>query len=501
MNIALSQSSTMTPEHFDVIIVGSGLSGIDAAYHVQASCRDKSFVILENRDAMGGTWDLFRYPGIRSDSDMFTFGYPFRPWESNAAIADGESIRTYIRETAEAYGIDRKIRFRHRVKSASWSSADSRWTIEVERGAEREAVRFTCHFLFGCTGYYNYENGYAPEFPGAEKFAGRIVHPQQWPQTLDYAGKRVVVIGSGATAVTIVPVVAEKAAHVTMLQRSPTYIVALPSQDALSRMLRRRLPTRIAYAIARWYHVLFGIYFFNLCRRKPEAVKKWIINQASLRLGADYDVKTHFTPSYNPWRQRMCLAPDADFFRVIKAGKADIVTDRIATFTESGIRLESGQELAADIIITATGLNVLFLGGIQVVVDGKPAKFSETTSFKGVMFSNIPNLFYVFGYINASWTLRSDLTCAYAARLINYMDRRGYVACAPRLRDFSVKPEPLFDLSSGYVLRAMDQLPRQGSKKPWKLYDNYVRDLLSLRFGSVDDGALEFARQGATAKA
>jgi monooxygenase len=501
MNIALSQSSTMTPEHFDVIIVGSGLSGIDAAYHVQASCRDKSFVILENRDAMGGTWDLFRYPGIRSDSDMFTFGYPFRPWESNAAIADGESIRTYIRETAEAYGIDRKIRFRHRVKSASWSSADSRWTIEVERGAEREAVRFTCHFLFGCTGYYNYENGYAPEFPGAEKFAGRIVHPQHWPQTLDYAGKRVVVIGSGATAVTIVPVVAENAAHVTMLQRSPSYIVAQPSQNALARMLRRRLPTRIAYVIARWFYVLFGIYFFSLCRRKPEAVKKWIISQASLQLGADYDVKTHFTPSYDPWRQRLCLAPDADFFRVIKAGKADIVTDRIATFTESGIRLESGRELAADIIITATGLNLLLLGGIQVAVDGKPVKFSETTNFKGLMFSNVPNLFAVFGYTNASWTLKSDLTCAYAARLINHMDRRGYVACTPRLRDLSVNPEPLIDFSSGYVLRAMDQLPRQGSKKPWKLYQNYVRDLLSLRFGSVDDGALEFARRGATAKA
>jgi monooxygenase len=501
MNIALSQRTTMTPEYFDVIIIGSGLSGIDAAYHLQASCRDKSFVILESRDAMGGTWDLFRYPGIRSDSDMFTFGYPFRPWESNAAIADGESIRTYIRETAEAYGIDRKIRFRHRVKSASWSSADSRWTIEVERGAEREAIHLTCQFLFGCTGYYDYENGYAPEFPGAEKFAGRIVHPQHWPQTLDYAGKRVVVIGSGATAVTIIPVVAEKAAHVTMLQRSPTYIVARPSRDALASMLRRRLPTRIAYAIARWYYVLFGIYFFNLCRRKPEAVKKWIISQAILQLGADYDVKTHFTPSYNPWRQRLCLAPDADFFRAVKAGKADVITDRIATFTESGIRLESGRELAADIIITATGLKLLLLGGIQIAVDGKPVKFSETTNFKGVMFSDVPNLFAVFGYTNASWTLKADLISAYAARLINYMDRRGYAACTPRLRDPSVTPEPLIDFSSGYVLRAVEQLPHQGSKKPWKLYQNYVRDLLSLRFGSVDDGALEFARQGASTEA
>jgi monooxygenase len=490
----------MTPEHFDVIVVGAGLSGIDAAYHLRTSCRDKSFVILESRDAIGGTWDLFRYPGIRSDSDMFTFGYPFRPWESNAAIADGESIRAYIRETAEAYGITRKIRFRHRVKSASWSSAGALWTIEVERGAEREPVRCTCNFLFGCTGYYDYANGYAPEFPGAEKFAGHIVHPQRWPQTLDYAGKRVVVIGSGATAVTIIPVLADKAVHVTMLQRSPTYVLSRPSQDTLARMLRHLLPTKTAHAVARWYWVLFGIYFFNLSRRKPEAVKKWIINQVSAQLGADYDVKTHFTPSYNPWRQRLCFAPDADFFRAIKAGKADIVTDRIATFTESGIRLQSGRELAADIVITATGLNLLLLGGIQIAVDGKPVKFSERMNFKGVMFSNVPNLFVAFGYTNASWTLKCDLTCAWVARLINHMDRRGYVACTPRPHDPSVRPEPLIDFSSGYVQRAIDQLPHQGSKKPWRLNQNYVRDFLSLRFGSVDDGALEFARRGAIAK-
>ena len=491
----------MTPEHFDIVIVGSGLSGIDAAYHLQTSCPGKSYVILESRDAIGGTWDLFRYPGIRSDSDMFTFGYPFRPWESNAAIADGESIRTYIRETAEAYGIDRKIRFRHRVKNASWSSADALWTIDVERGAELEPLRFTCNFLFGCTGYYDYANGYAPEFPGIEKFAGRVVHPQQWPDALDCTGKRVVVIGSGATAVTIIPVIAEKAARVTMLQRSPTYIVSRPSEDALAKALRRRLPTRIAYSIARWYYVLFGIYFFNLSRRKPDAVKQWIIGQARAQLGADYDVKTHFTPTYNPWDQRLCLAPDADFFRAIKAGKADVVTDRIATFTETGIRLQSGGELTADIVVTATGLKMQLLGGMQVLVDGKPVKFSETTNFKGVMFSDVPNLFAAFGYTNASWTLKCDLTCAYVARLINYMDRRGYVAGTPRLQDPSVKPEPLIDFSSGYIQRAIDQFPRQGSKKPWKLYQNYVRDLLSLRFGSVDDGALEFERRREGVKA
>ena len=493
-------AETVTPEHFDVIVIGAGLSGIDAAYHLQTSCPAKSFIILESRDAIGGTWDLFRYPGIRSDSDMFTFGYPFKPWQTNVAIADGASIRTYIRETAEACGIRGKIRFGHRVKRASWSTKDALWTLEAERGDEREAVRFTCRFLFGCTGYYDYANGHAPAFPGAETFAGPIVHPQHWPQDLEYAGKRIVVIGSGATAVTIVPELARKAVHVTMLQRSPTYIVAQPSKNALAGKLRRFLPARTAYAVARWYYVLFGICFFALCRRRPDAVKKWIIGKASRRLGAGYDVKTHFTPDYDPWRQRLCLAPDGDFFRAIKRGKAEVVTGRIATFTQSGVRLESGQELAADIIITATGLKLLLLGGIEVAVDGKPVTFSETMNFKGVMFSNVPNLFAVFGYTNASWTLKADLTCAWAARLINHMDRRGHVACTPRLADPSVKPEPLIDFSSGYVQRAIDQLPRQGSKQPWKLHQNYVRDLLSLRFGRVADGALEFATGGTAAE-
>jgi len=482
-------------EPFDVIIVGSGLSGINAAYHLQVACRSKSFVILESRDAIGGTWDLFRYPGIRSDSDMFTFGYPFRPWQSNAAIADGESIRTYIRETAEAYGVDRKIRFRHRVKSASWSSADALWIIDAERGAEREPVRFTCNFLFGCTGYYDYAGGYTPEFAGTGNFKGRIVHPQQWPKDLDYKEKRVVVIGSGATAVTIVPVLAQTAAHVTMLQRSPTYIVSRPTEDAFAKKLRRYLPTGIAYSIARWYNVLFALYFYNLSRRKPDAVKQWIVDQARAQLGAEYDVNTHFTPRYNPWDQRLCFAPDADFFNAITSGKADVVTDQIATFTETGIRLQSGRELKADIVVTATGLKLQLLGGIQIAVDGKPIRFSDTMNFKGVMFSDVPNLFGTLGYTNASWTLKSDLTSAYAARLINYMDRHGYAACTPRQRDASVTPEPLIDFSSGYIQRAIDQLPRQGSKKPWRLYQNYVRDLISLRFGAVNDGALEFSRR------
>jgi cation diffusion facilitator CzcD-associated flavoprotein CzcO len=491
----------MADEHFNVIIIGGGLSCIAAGYHLQANCAGKSYVILEGRDAIGGTWDLFRYPGIRSDSDMYTFGYSFRPWLSNAAIADGESIRTYIRETAEAYGIDRKIRFRHRVKSASWSSADAVWTVEAERGPADEPVRFTCNFLFTCTGYYDYAGGYTPEFAGTETFHGRIVHPQKWPQDLDYAGKRVVVIGSGATAVTIVPVIAKTAAHVTMLQRSPTYIVSRPSEDALANWLRRHLPTKLASGIARWRYVLLGLYFYNLCRRKPDAVKHWIVGQVRQQLGAGYDVKTNFTPRYNPWDQRLCIVPDADLFRAIKAGNADIVTDQIETFIETGIRLQSGRELAADIIVTATGLKLQLLGGMQVAVDGKPVNFAETTNYKGVMFSDVPNLACAFGYTNASWTLKCDLTSAYACRLINYMDKHGYAQCTPRRHDPSIGQEPLIDFSSGYIRRSIDQFPRQGSKKPWRLYQNYLLDLLSLRFGSIDDGALEFSRRHEKIKA
>ena len=491
----------MADEHFDIIIIGGGLSGIDAGYHVQANCAGKSYVILEGRDAIGGTWDLFRYPGVRSDSDMYTFGYSFRPWLAKAAIADGESIRTYIRETAEAYGIDRKIRFRHRVERASWSSADALWTVEAERGVEKEPVRFTCNFLFTCTGYYDYAGGYTPEFAGTETFRGRIAHPQKWPADLDYAGTRVVVIGSGATAITIVPVMAETAAHVTMLQRSPTYIVSRPSEDALANWLRRHLPTKLAYGIARWRYVLLGLYFYNLCRRKPDAVKRWIVGQVRRQLGAGYDVETHFTPRYNPWDQRLCIVPNSDLFRAIKAGRVEIVTDQIETFTPTGIRLQSGRDLAADIIVTATGLKLQLLGGMQIVVDGKPVNFAETTNYKGVMFSDVPNLASAFGYTNASWTLKCDLTSAYISRLINYMDKNGYVQCTPRRRDPSIGREPLIDFTSGYIRRSIDQFPRQGSKQPWRLHQNYLLDLVSLRFGSVDDGALEFSLRGGAQKA
>jgi monooxygenase len=498
---AACKDSAMKSEHFDVIIVGGGLSGIDAAYHVQTYCPGKTYAILEGRDASGGTWDLFRYPGIRSDSDMYTFGYSFRPWIAKDAIADGQSILTYIRETAAAYGIDKKIRFRHKVKKISWSSEDALWTIEAERGDEREPLIFTCNFFFGCTGYYNYESGYAPEFPGAATFRGTIVHPQKWPQDLDYKDKRVVVIGSGATAVTIVPVMSKTAAHVTMLQRSPTYVVSRPAQDPFANWLRRYLPLKMAYGIARWRNVLFTLYFYNLCKRKPDAVKDWIIGQLSQQLGPDYDVKTNFTPRYNPWDQRLCLVPDADLFHAIKGGKAEVVTDHIDTFTETGIRLTSGRELPADIIVTATGLNLQLLGGIDVAVDGKPVTFSDTTNYKGVMFSDVPNLAVAMGYTNASWTLKCDLVSAYVGRLISYMDQHGYRQCTPRLRDPSVQAEPLIDFSSGYIQRSIDQFPRSGSKKPWKLNQNYVLDLMNLRYGALDDEALEFTRPRAEKKA
>jgi cation diffusion facilitator CzcD-associated flavoprotein CzcO len=485
----------MTPEHFDVILVGAGLSGIGAAYHLQTKCPGKSFLILEGRDAIGGTWDLFRYPGIRSDSDMFTFGYSFRPWRTGASIADGPSILNYIQETAQTYGIDRKIRFRHRVRRADWSSADARWTIEAEHGDRQEPVRFTCNFLFTCTGYYDYEAGYTPDLPGMERFRGRIVHPQQWPADFDYTGQRVVVIGSGATAVTLVPALAAAAAHVTMLQRSPTYVVALPSQDALANWLRRHLTAGLAFEAVRWRNILFTVYFYNLCKRKPARVKRKIVGWVRDHLGMDYDVERHFSPRYNPWDQRLCLVPDADLFGVIKAGRAEVVTDQIRTITENGIALQSGRELEADIIVTATGLQLKLLGGMEVYIDGRQADFAKTMNYKGAMFSNIPNMAAAIGYTNASWTLKCDLISNYICRILNYMDRHGYVQCVPRQSDPSIQEEPLIDFSSGYIQRSIELLPRQGSKKPWRLRQNYLLDLISLRWGSVGDRALEFSRQ------
>jgi cation diffusion facilitator CzcD-associated flavoprotein CzcO len=483
-------------EHFDVLIVGGGLSGIGAGYHLQHKCPAKSFVILEGRDCIGGTWDLFRYPGIRSDSDMFTMGYSFKPWNEPKAIADGTNILNYIRQTATENGIDRKIRFRHKVKRASWSTPQARWTVEAERTLSEgatEIVRFTCNFLFTCSGYYRYEEGYTPEFPGREDFDGLIVHPQKWPEHLDYANKRVVVIGSGATAVTLVPEMAKTASHVTMLQRSPTYVVSRPAQDQLAIKLRRNLGEKIAYHLIRWRNVLLGMYFFQLARRKPERMRKLILGGVQMALGPDFDVATHFNPRYNPWDQRLCLVPDGDLFSAIKENRASVVTKEIDRFTEHGIRLRDGSELEADIIVTATGLVLQLLGGMEVAVDGRAVDFAKTLGYKGMMYSDVPNLASAFGYTNASWTLKCDLTCDYVCRLINYMDRHGYKQCLPHNVDPTVTEVPWLDFSSGYVQRAIAQLPKQGSKRPWRLYQNYVLDILSLRLGRVDDGVMKYS--------
>jgi monooxygenase len=492
-SVSLPAEDAQSVEHLDVLIIGAGLSGVGAAYYLQARCPKKSFAILEGRNAIGGTWDLFRYPGVRSDSDMFTLGYQFRPWREAKAIADGPSILNYVRETAREYGIDRKIRYGHMVTRASWSSLQARWTVEAEIPGGK-AVEFTANFLYMCSGYYDYAEGYMPGWPGMERYSGRIVHPQQWPADLDYAGKRIVVIGSGATAVTLVPALAESAAHVTMLQRSPTYIVARPSEDFIANWLRRKVSAQLTYALVRWKKVLLQMYFYNLARRKPGKTKKGILHLAQKALGPEYDVEKHFSPRYNPWDQRLCLIPDADLFSAIRAGKASVVTDEITTFTEKGVRLQSGDELQADIIVTATGLKVKLLGGMQVVVDGAVICPSRAMTYKGMMYSEIPNLASAFGYTNASWTLKADLTAEYVCRLLNHMDARGYDYCTPRRRDPSIAEEPAINFTSGYIQRASDILPKQGSKKPWKLHQNYALDLLNLRFARVDDGTMEFTR-------
>ncbi len=480
-------------EHFDVLIVGAGLSGIGAGYHLRTECPNKTYAILEGRESSGGTWDLFRYPGIRSDSDMYTLGYSFRPWEDAKAIADGPSILSYIRETARDYGIDEKIRFRHRVKRASWSSADARWTVEAERGPSQETVRLTCNFLFLCSGYYNYTAGYTPEFAGTERFTGRIVHPQKWTEDVEYAGKRVAVIGSGATAVTLVPALAKTAAHVTMVQRSPSYVLSLPEQDPIANALRRFLPAKVAYGITRWKNVLLGMLIFGLSRHAPELVKKMIRGGVKSQLPPDYEVDTHFKPRYNPWDQRLCLVPDADLFKAIREGRASVVTDHIETFTEKGLRLQSGAELEADLIVTATGLDLLPLGGIDFAVDGRAVEVAKTMSYKGMMLSGVPNLAMALGYTNASWTLKCDLTCGFVCRLLNFMERRGHRQCTPQNLDPTVREAPFIDFSSGYVQRALHKLPKQGSKAPWKLHQNYALDILALRFGALEDGAMVFA--------
>ncbi|MGW0736386.1 flavin-containing monooxygenase [Streptomyces sp. NPDC002851] len=482
-------------EYVDVLIVGAGLSGIGAACHLRREARGKSFAILESRRSIGGTWDLFRYPGIRSDSDMYTLSYSFRPWTDNRAIVDGTSIRAYIQDTARAYGVDRAIRYGHRVVRADWSSERAHWRVTVAReteGGATEEVRIDCGFFFCCSGYYRYDEGYAPDFPGIENFRGRVVHPQDWPEDLDHAGRRIVVIGSGATAVTLVPALAETAEHVTMLQRSPSYVVPLPSREPLARPLHRLLPERAAGSTLRWRNALLQIATYQLSRRAPRAVRKGLRAAVRSQLPSGYDVDTHFRPSYDPWDQRLCVVPDGDLFRALRSRRADVVTDAIEGFTENGIRLASGAELAADVVVTATGLNLLAFGGLEMTVDGKPVEPRDTVAYKGMMLSGVPNFAFTLGYTNASWTLKADLVARYVCRLLRHMDRRGHRVCTPRAPRSARGLRPLIDLKSGYVQRGLDRLPKQGPTAPWRLYQNYARDVLLLRRGRVDDGGMRF---------
>ena len=481
-------------EHFDVVIVGAGLSGIGAAVHLRMQCPTKTFVLLEARETIGGTWDLFRYPGVRSDSDMHTLGYSFKPWLDAKSIADGPAILDYVKDAAREHQIDRHIRYRHRVTNASWSSEKAAWTIECERAGTGDTLTFTCNFMLMCAGYYSYRQGYTPEFPGRERFKGPVVHPQEWNEKLDYAGKRIVVIGSGATAMTLVPALAKTAGHVALLQRSPTYVVSRPDQDAIANFLRKVLPERWAYAITRWKNVGFQQRVYRKTRTDPEFVRKRLLDMVRKEL-PDFDIQTHFTPRYNPWDQRLCLIPNGDLYEALKSGRASMVTDQIDTFTEKGILLKSGRELEADILVSATGLNLAILGEARISVDGEPVDFSQAWSYKGLKYSGVPNLVATFGYINASWTLRADLTAEYACRLINHMDAKNARQVTPRLRpqDAGMAARPWIDgFSSGYVRRAMDRFPRQGDREPWVNPQNYRRDKEMIRRGEIEDGVLQF---------
>jgi cyclohexanone monooxygenase len=479
-------------ETFDVLIVGAGLSGIGAAVHLQCRCPAKTYAVLEARSVMGGTWDLFRFPGVRSDSDMYTLGYSFKPWPHANAIAQGEAIRRYITDTAREAGIDANIRFGHRVKSAAWSSESARWTIETLRSDLTE-VRFYCRFLYVCSGYYDYESAYRPVFHNEASFTGTMVHPQFWPQELDYAGKQVVVIGSGATAVTLIPEMAKSAAHVTMLQRSPSYVFNLPTVDVIAHTLRRWLPAPIAYGLIRMKNVLIGMLFFQLSRRRPEQAKNRLVRMVRNQLPANFDVARHFTPRYQPWDQRVCVVPDGDLFKSISSGAVSVVTDEIDAFTPDGIRLKGGAHLPADIVVVATGLKLCPLGGIDFAVDGVPVEIFKAMAYKGAMLSGLPNLAFTFGYTNASWTLKADLTAKYVCRLLRYLDAHGYASATPR-REPGQGAKPFLDFTSGYVVRALQMLPKQGVSHPWKVYQNYFLDALALRFGRIGDGVLQFAR-------
>lgn len=480
-------------EHIDVVVVGAGLSGIGAGYYLQERCPGRSYAILEGREAMGGTWDLFRYPGIRSDSDMHTLGYRFNPWPDPEAIADGPAILRYIKDTARRFGIDRKIRYQHRVVSADWSTTDKHWRLEVERGDTGHRQIITTNFLMMCSGYYDYDEGYTPEFRGCDSFKGTIVHPQKWPEDLDYAGKRIVVIGSGATAVTLVPSLAETAGHVTMLQRTPTYIVSRPKRDPIAAKLESVLPDGMARRATRWKNIVVGQIFYGACKQAPGPMRKLLMSGVRKELGDDCDVDKHFSPPYDPWDQRLCMVPDGDLFESIKAGRASMATDHIDRFVPEGLRLKSGETLEADIIITATGLKLQLFGGAGLRMDGEPIDLTKSLTYKAIMLSDVPNLALCFGYTNASWTLKIDLTQEYVCRLLNYMERHDKQVCVAKVDDPTVEAEDFMGLQSGYIQRASDSLPKIGSKAPWRLRQVYLLDRANLRLTKVDDGSMTFA--------
>ncbi len=483
----------MAVEYVDVLIVGAGISGIGSACHLQKKCPDKSFAILEGRQSLGGTWDLFRYPGIRSDSDMYTLGYNFKPWTHTKSIADASTILDYLRETVTENRLSNKIRYEHKVISAAWSDEDARWVLEIERGENAQRCTIECGFLHMCSGYYNYDKGFTPEFAGRESFKGQIVHPQFWPEDIDYKGKKIAVIGSGATAVTIVPAMAKTAEHVTMVQRSPSYLASGPAVDKFANRLRSFLPSKWAYFLTRWKNILMQRFVYNAFQRWPEKSKEKLIGRISEQLGKDYDVGTHFTPNYNPWDQRLCLVPDNDMFEAIANGSASVVTDHIDTFTEDGLRLKSGAELEADIIVTATGINMQFLSDVELRVNGEVLEPNKALSYKGLMVSNVPNMAISVGYTNASWTLKCDLTCDYVCRLLNYMDEREFKICRASNTTPQTETEPYWNLSSGYMTRAQHLFPQQGLEEPWRQYHNYLKDIFMLRYKPLNDGVLEFS--------
>lgn len=491
----LNLETDAAAQYVDVLIVGAGLSGIGCARHLQTACPDLSFALLEGRETLGGTWDLFRYPGIRSDSDMYTLGYSFKPWLDRKSLADGPSILAYLKETAAETGVDQHIRYRHRVVAASWDSESAVWTVDVLKGqsknSEGEPARFTCGFLMMCSGYYDYEEGYTPTFAGRETFTGQVVHAQHWPEDLDYAGKKVVVIGSGATAVTLIPEIAREAAKTTMLQRSPTYIASVPEEDSWSVFLNKFMPRSWVYRIVRWKRVLLQILLFKWSRSRPQTVRRLLLGRVREELGPDYDVRKHFTPSYNPWDQRLCAVPQGDLFAAIRNGSAQVVTDHIERFTPEGIALQSGAQLDADIVVLATGLNLKFLGGTKLTVDGQEIDPATRYVYRGMMFSGVPNLVQLFGYTNSSWTLKADLTAEYVCRLLNHLRASGHRYAVPVVPEEGIEEEPMLDFTSGYVQRAMDKFPRQGKEIPWKLHQNYIIDFINLRIRSLTDNVLK----------